>query len=924
MGLIPRTKNKNKKGVNIPKMDYKDCNFNEALATAFQIETSSNGTTRQDFLLLKKNTESLNERIGILIRNNAATIKSAKLSPLLRREFQDRIPVSALADFKRQSFQAVGDLVTYVTTTPALQIDYRSEAQVLAVLVDLDPNVLQPFGPADYPLIYSRVQSGNQITTVETQQLISANGLDGNAFADYLTRSSLNLMRMLERVLEKIGLGAKLMGSFCSLIDNVYGVNSAVQNPTARTADASQAQLQSVLGTISPRLGEITSTIQSIRSSVAQIQEDSGDMQSRMQAAFQLLATALNISLSFYNPETKAPATVSLAWDYPLILSAINSAISGDVNLTALFLTAVVDSTTGRKLGDINDDGVVTSADTDLLQIYINSPVAFADLKAKKYILDTMTQFMTENMNLYEAYTIYSSSATASSAQLSATVSSLSRAASLFGSAGNPSAGDFGAQNLNSLQSALRQVESGVQSLTGSAPMNIDSILSQIQEIRSLSTLVSDNIFSDSRATLEEFRNTTDSSLALAESLSVTDPTRTRDIQEGRTTAVGENVTRALNLSARTTSEIGPLLSQQLSGLENQIQSAAATGILERIEAQIEDVVQSAASDLESVVESFNPSSLSNGYDYNMSSVFSRYSGLRTNALAATSPESVEHTQSVLRNSLLENTRSFRQLNRPDVEFIALRFCNMAGEIERLYSSLAAPLSQMVTQASEVNSRLSVSGNAVSSAAIRAGAFRLPSSSRPAFGTTASQIAATISRGGGLVPLNSSGDPFLPNTSNGTSPVLPMEYSDLPRFVDVEGGRSWNGLMTYHLGGRTIGRLQASGMPRNMGWDGIFLHGGINHEGINMLRRFVQVCLAWRSQGNSTPLTVNSAYRPGDTVASSGNLSFHSRGIALDVSLPSSQQIAFATLARSKGFRGIGLYPNFIHIDTGSERSWRG
>ncbi len=53
--------------------------------------------------------------------------------------------------------------------------------------------------------------------------------------------------------------------------------------------------------------------------------------------------------------------------------------------------------------------------------------------------------------------------------------------------------------------------------------------------------------------------------------------------------------------------------------------------------------------------------------------------------------------------------------------------------------------------------------------------------------------------------------------------------------------------------------------------------------------------------------------------------SLHMSGKAIDISWPSQDQaskILFIQTAREIGFGGIGIYPNFIHIDTGNIRAW--
>ena len=77
------------------------------------------------------------------------------------------------------------------------------------------------------------------------------------------------------------------------------------------------------------------------------------------------------------------------------------------------------------------------------------------------------------------------------------------------------------------------------------------------------------------------------------------------------------------------------------------------------------------------------------------------------------------------------------------------------------------------------------------------------------------------------------------------------------------------------------------------------------------------------------PLLVTSGYRTLQTNASiegAAPASLHLRGLAADVSL---RGVAMADLAnaalwlsRQLGFMGLGLYPRFLHLDIGPQRTW--
>ncbi|CAK7067544.1 MAG: hypothetical protein DELT_01714 [Desulfovibrio sp.] len=75
------------------------------------------------------------------------------------------------------------------------------------------------------------------------------------------------------------------------------------------------------------------------------------------------------------------------------------------------------------------------------------------------------------------------------------------------------------------------------------------------------------------------------------------------------------------------------------------------------------------------------------------------------------------------------------------------------------------------------------------------------------------------------------------------------------------------------------------------------------------------------------PIRINSAHRcaaHNERVGGTAN-SQHLK-IAFDCRCLREHQAAFVNLAKEVGFRGIGTYPsrNFVHLDMGVKREWRG
>ena len=82
-----------------------------------------------------------------------------------------------------------------------------------------------------------------------------------------------------------------------------------------------------------------------------------------------------------------------------------------------------------------------------------------------------------------------------------------------------------------------------------------------------------------------------------------------------------------------------------------------------------------------------------------------------------------------------------------------------------------------------------------------------------------------------------------------------------------------------------------------------------------------------RACGIRQPLRVNSGYRTSQTHAATEGAAVHSRhlsGQAADVAVEGIPSVVLAKLASKFVAGGVGVYPTFVHVDTGPVRSWTG
>lgn len=91
------------------------------------------------------------------------------------------------------------------------------------------------------------------------------------------------------------------------------------------------------------------------------------------------------------------------------------------------------------------------------------------------------------------------------------------------------------------------------------------------------------------------------------------------------------------------------------------------------------------------------------------------------------------------------------------------------------------------------------------------------------------------------------------------------------------------------------------------------------------------LCEVHRTLGTRARIRVISGYRSptyNDLLRRLGRKvakqSLHTQGLAIDFAIPGAPNARIAQAARSLGAGGVGIYRDFVHIDTGRVRFWRG
>lgn len=871
-----------------------DCNNTENLISKFEAASAELfaapiGSETLDIELLKNNTRVLNEEIKKLRDTRNSIQISRPLSTKTKDEFGVKfIPENLRKDYISKKFSSAEDLIRYMKENSIFfSANFTKTENILSILNEIDPQTFRPFS-SEYPALDIRLRS-NLISSAETFQFIRENSFNPNFFEQQTRSNSNGIISLFDRFLSGLGIGIGLMGSFCALVENVFALVNG-QSDTFNNSEEFGPELQIIISGLNPRLIEVLGQVGNITALLTKALQDTGSIRENLQNSFNLLASVFGIAMNFFDSGSNTGGTLEIDWN----LNAIKDAIQeGDILFTTIL------ESTQKPLGDVNQDGVVNNTDVVAFQIYIDGNATDV---INDYINNIMLQHMTENASQFSEYINFSGADESNG--FGELVSEFSTVVSLFGSPTEKGTGDFGLADILQMVGLMAGISSSIQSLAGgSRPVNISTLIGQLDQVLELATKTRQKVNSDFSTLSVEYKNTTEETLAEAESISVTDPTKTAEISEKNQESLESNYTPALQTLGETNKDLGPTLTRQINQLKGSLGSLAAVGVLDSVENQLEGVIDQSAGQLRIRIGMFGPTALDNGLGFNMGSAYSKNAGLVADAQESASEEATTQMKNIMKGQIATSAEKYKDRKKEEVEFIALRFCKLAGEIERIYNEVTSPLETMQNQYQETDRLLSASGNENTLRAVNSGATRFDIEIRIAAMREAGIVPATIARGGiaGLPP----GSP--PYVGRGPAADLPAGFV-FPTYEDARQGR---GGILYAPGPSSSISGRAGFLPRSSG-------GGVDTQSLYMLYQLAQ---RW-----GQVIRINSAYRSpaANSNAGGANTSFHMTGKAFDCSISGRQnQIMFMNLAYQVGFRGFGAYNTFTHIDTrGGAASW--
>jgi hypothetical protein len=882
-----------------------ECNYEESLILRFEaaarqfatIEITEDQSERQ---VLNQNTDELNKELIRYRRLKADLATSTPLTNSVKRQIRDKyIPKEILRQYDLTSIRTSKDLSNFVSANQTFFREvFPTTDSVLDTVSSLDQLSFRTFS-SEYPSISIRLQSG-PITSAEVNDLIKSNGLDPDLFAEQVKSKRKNIFDLLNSFLEKLGIGIGIMGSFCALVEDVFALSKGVKDLTGNSGQFLE-NFTNVLGLINPKASEVVGNVQELIGLMQTAQQTSANVATNLQGALSTLAGALGIAMKFADVlkaaqgDTSQESGVEVDWDLEAISDAI---IAND----AKFL--VVLPSTSKPLGDINQDGAMNAADATALDTYIaETSTPDVTIYVEKVFLPHLNQNAVDFLEFSKIPT-----ASQPGSSMPSLLNNLSSAASTIGA--GPGSGDFGISKILQTITTASSILSSIQSLaSGTKPVNIKGLFAQLDQILSLGQQATEGMFEDFEKVASDYKKTAEDSLKEAEKLAVDEKAKTEEISDSNKESLEDGMTKALEASADNTKNLGAKLVESVGKVRNGIRQLAAVGVLEDLNGKLSSVVDKSAAELKSKIGLFSPESISNGLNINMISSFGKMAGKIAKASLAVNDDTIKAVKDSITGMVAQSSEKFRQKNKEEVEFVALRFCKLAAEIEKIYKDVTVPIEQITTNFKASTSSLSIAGAEVTLRAIQAGALRLTTEERYAAMQAAGQTPATISS----PYINAAGDtttvPGAGTLPMGVVPPLPADYE----FPTYEQALSGAGGVLYAPGPSSSISGPAGFITKDAG-------GGVHPIAMRNLYTLA------RSWGRT--ITVISAYRsPKANAAARGEKnSQHLAGTAFDCDINTYQeQIRFANLAYLAGFRGFGSYlggNTFIHVDLGPERDW--
>lgn len=326
-------------------------------------------------------------------------------------------------------------------------------------------------------------------------------------------------------------------------------------------------------------------------------------------------------------------------------------------------------------------------------------------------------------------------------------------------------------------------------------------------------------------------------------------------------------------------------------------ESLKVKAIIESIKTKIGDMIKATIKKVCQSIANFNVEAITGPMPIKAPAqikVVEQIEDKKTNLQQICGDENAERISQKIQNIIDYAVGLFENPSLEEIMALIARICAMAAGIEGLFKQLKDPLNDFSERYDEVFNTLSNASNRVTGEAIRAGAIRYSPVHREKEINKATAI------------WTDAGNPPPPEVK---------EIKDVPSWEEIKDNK--------HDKIRIKGGWTLRMKPTHEGWTRLDpevrvmlmrLHAAAVKEGI-LSRGYIFVNSGWRSQ----------EYNAG--IDGAAKKSQHLSGKALDLTWPGfrprgSDLNRMVQLARHVGFKGIGYYKTFLHVDIGPKRSW--
>jgi len=338
----------------------------------------------------------------------------------------------------------------------------------------------------------------------------------------------------------------------------------------------------------------------------------------------------------------------------------------------------------------------------------------------------------------------------------------------------------------------------------------------------------------------------------------------------------------------------------KITDIINKIQNFSLAALLDSLKSKIMSVIENTIEKVKKIVENFSIDGLvSEVNKFFHEKVTSKFFLLKEKAMKFFEKLNIENFKKTIEGIISYATNIFKDPKIEEIQYLIYRFCSFITQVEDIINGVKSPLEDFSNKYVYAGNILRSNSSTNTIDAVNAGAKR----------PNAGEVEAAITRGVDL------------ETARGNQPPPSIdEFKEITPWNDGAGDN----------------RIGFQG-----GWTRPVEQGGMGSEGwtwespvfLEAKAYLMRVYKEFSRQTGINKIIVNSAYRSPqynqslrDRGVGAAKNSNHMQGIAFDITwagYPNNRDV-FISVARSYGFKGIGIYGSFTHIDRGNERRWNG